>query len=285
MAIQWFPGHMTKALRMMESNIDLADIIGYVLDARAPLSCINPAFRNLIKDKPCLFILNKCDLADQEQTKRWAQCIEYSGYLAVQTSAIDLSNGAKIINALEKLAQNINVKYKSKGIFKPTRAMIIGVPNSGKSTVINCLCGRKATITGDRPGVTRGKQWVRLKNGIELLDTPGTVWSKFEDEQVARHLCFLGSIKDDVVDLYELSLALLEELSQLYPQMLSSRYALTDLNLTPTAMFEHIATKRGFVMRGGVLDTERCSKAILDDFRKGKIGKITLDKANNCQIF
>lgn len=277
MNIQWFPGHMTKALRMMEDNIKLVDIVGYVLDARAPYSCLNPAFEKLINNKPCLFILNKADLADPAQTTMWQQYFTNKGYECIATSATDLSHGAKIVTALGKLSKDINAKYKAKGIFRPVRAMIIGVPNCGKSTIINCLCGKKTAITGDKPGVTRGKQWVRLANGIELLDTPGTVWSKFEQEEVGRHLCFIGSIKDDVVDLYEVSLALLEELSHTYPQLIVDRYGSEVLDSNAETMHQLIAKRRGFVMRGGVVDTERCSKAIMDDFRKGKLGRITLD--------
>lgn len=280
MNIQWFPGHMTKALRMMQDNIKLVDIVGYVLDARAPASCINPAFEQLTEGKPILFILNKCDLADKAKVDKWVQYLSNQGKSVVTVSATDLSQANKINKALSAISVNLNNKYKAKGIFKPIRAMIIGVPNCGKSTIINCLSGRKSTVTGDRPGVTRGKQWVRLSSGVELLDTPGTVWSKFEDELVAQRLCFIGSIKDDIVDIYEVSLKLIEQLRQQYPQLLIDRYKIKDIDADSEVLHRDIAKSRGYIVRGGEVDWERTSKAIIDDFRKGKLGCITLEVPN-----
>lgn len=280
MNIQWFPGHMTKALRMMQDNIKLVDIVGYVLDARAPASCINPAFEQLTEGKPILFILNKCDLADKAKVDKWVQYLSNQGKSVVTVSATDVSQANKINKALSAISVNLNNKYKAKGIFKPIRAMIIGVPNCGKSTIINCLSGRKSTVTGDRPGVTRGKQWVRLSSGVELLDTPGTVWSKFEDELVAQRLCFIGSIKDDIVDIYEVSLKLIEQLRQQYPQLLIDRYKIKDIDADSEVLHRDIAKSRGYIVRGGEVDWERTSKAIIDDFRKGKLGCITLEVPN-----
>lgn len=280
MNIQWFPGHMTKALRMMQDNIKLVDIVGYVLDARAPASCINPAFEQLTEGKPILFILNKCDLADKAKVDKWVQYLSNQGKSVVTVSATDVSQANKINKALSAISVNLNNKYKAKGIFKPIRAMIIGVPNCGKSTIINCLSGRKSTVTGDRPGVTRGKQWVRLSSGVELLDTPGTVWSKFEDELVAQRLCFIGSIKDDIFDIYEVSLKLIEQLRQQYPQLLIDRYKIKDIDADSKVLHRDIAKSRGYIVRGGEVDWERTSKAIIDDFRKGKLGCITLEVPN-----
>ncbi len=278
MRIQWFPGHMTKALRMMEDNIKLVDIIGYVLDARAPMSSINPAFAKLTMGKPIVYIFNKCDLADRAKLDKWISYYRAQGHVCVTVSATNIGEASKISKALAEVSVGLNQKYKNKGIFKPIRAMIVGVPNCGKSTIINCLSGKKVTVTGDRPGVTRGKQWVRLASGVELLDTPGTVWSKFEDDLVAERLCFIGSIKDDVVDIYELSCALLTQLSQLYPQLLMDRYKVTDLSMSIAELHTAIGAKRGFVVRGGEVDWERTSKTIVDDFRKGKIGKVTFEE-------
>ncbi len=277
MSIQWFPGHMTKAMRMMEENVKIIDAVGYVLDARAPAACFNPEFTKLVGAKPCLFILNKCDLADSVKVEKWCAYFKNSGKPFVKLTATASAEASKITNALFDLTAEIRAKQQKKGVFKPTRCLILGVPNCGKSTIINCLSGRKAVITGDKPGVTKGKQWVRLKTGLELLDTPGTLWPKFENEQTAYELCFIGSIKDDVVDILDVSQTLLKTLSQLYPNSIAERYKANSVDKTSQQLFEEIATKRGFLLRGGEIDSERCAKAILDDFRKGKLGKITLD--------
>lgn len=277
MNIQWFPGHMTKALRMMEENVKIVDAIGYVLDARAPAACFNPSFEKIIGNKPVVFILNKCDLADDKKVEQWCNYFRHSSLPFVKITATASKEAGKITQAFASVTAPLREKLKSKGLFKPIRCLIIGVPNCGKSTIINCLSGRKAVITGDRPGVTKGKQWVRLQSGLELLDTPGTLWPKFDNDTVASRLCFVGSIKDDVVDLYEVACMLLAELSVMYPDYLKERFKLDDVSAQPNELFEQIASKRGFLLRGGDIDTERCAKAILDDFRKGKIGKITFD--------
>lgn len=277
MTIQWFPGHMTKALRMMEENAGIVDAIGYVLDARAPASCFNPSFNKIVGNKPCVFILNKCDLADERKVAEWREYFRSCNTPFVCVTATASAEAGKIASAFADITADLRGKYKAKGIFKPVRCLIIGVPNCGKSTLINCLSGRKTVITGDKPGVTKGKQWVRLQSGLELLDTPGTLWPKFENERIAARLCFIGSVKDDVIDLYEVSNLLLAELSEQYPQYLSERYKVPIDEKTTGELFEAIALKRGFLLRGGEIDYERCAKAVLDDFRKGKIGKITLD--------
>lgn len=277
MTIQWFPGHMTKALRMMEENVKIVDAIGYVLDARAPASCFNPSFNKIVGNKPCLFILNKCDLADPAKIDKWCKYFQSQGLAYVKVTATASAEAGKISNGFAEITADLRAKYKAKGIFKPVRCLVIGVPNCGKSTLINCLSGRKAVITGDKPGVTKGKQWVRLASGLELLDTPGTLWPKFDNEQVASRLCFIGSVKDDVVDMYEVSTMLLAELCSQYPNMLVERFKVDIDNKSTAEIFEQIALKRGFLLRGGEVDYERCAKAIVDDFRKGKIGRITLD--------
>ena len=277
MNIQWFPGHMTKALRMMEENVKIVDAIGYVLDARAPAACFNPSFQKIVGNKPCVFILNKCDLADPVKVDAWCKYFAQNGMPYVKVTATASAEAGKISKAFADITADLREKHKAKGIFKPIRCLIIGVPNCGKSTIINCLSGRKAVITGDKPGVTKGKQWVRLQSGLELLDTPGTLWPKFDDDTVASRLCFIGSIKDDVVDLYEVSTMLIEQLVEMYPNCLEERFKVQVADKNSAEIFEQIATKRGFLVRGGEIDTERCAKAILDDFRKGKIGKITFD--------
>ncbi|MCM1289256.1 MAG: ribosome biogenesis GTPase YlqF [Corallococcus sp.] len=277
MSIQWFPGHMTKALRMMEENIKIVDAVGYVLDARAPLACFNPSFEKIIGNKPCVFILNKCDLADAKKIDQWCSYFKNSNQRFVKVTATASAEAGKIVAAFDDATRFLKEKMKQKGVFRPVRCLVLGVPNCGKSTIINCLSGRKTTITGDKPGVTKGKQWVRLGNGLEMLDTPGTLWPKFDVEQLAYELCFIGSIKDDVVDLSDVSQKLLETLVNLYPQSVSERYKIETANKSAPTLFDEIAAKRGFLVRGGEIDSERCAKAILDDFRKGKLGKITLD--------
>lgn len=280
MSIQWFPGHMTKALRMMQDNVKIVGAIGYVLDARAPAACFNPSFEKIVGNKPCVFILNKCDLADNAKVDKWCAYLKQRGNKVVKVTATASAEAGKITSAFEEITLPLREKQRQKGVFKPVRCLILGVPNCGKSTIINCLSGRKTVITGDKPGVTKGKQWVRLKTGLELLDTPGTLWPKFDEEKLAYELCFVGSIKDDVVDLTDVALHLIGQLAQLYPQNLSERYKIETQGKTSQEIFDVIAQKRGFLLRGGEIDVERCSKAVLDDFRKGKMGKITLDLPN-----
>ena len=277
MNIQWFPGHMTKALRMMEENVKIVDAIGYVLDARAPASCFNPSFGKIVGNKPCVFILNKCDLADPAKVELWCKHFCENNVPYVKVTATASAEASKISSAFADITADLRAKYKAKGIFKPIRCLIIGVPNCGKSTIINCLSGRKTVVTGDKPGVTKGKQWVRLQSGLELLDTPGTLWPKFDSDLVASRLCFIGSIKDDVVDITEVAFALIEQLVELYPNCVEQRFNVQLEGKSTLEVFEQIAIKRGFLLRGGEMDSERCAKAILDDFRKGKIGKITFD--------
>jgi len=276
MNIHWFPGHMTKALRMMQDNIKAVDCIGYVLDARAPYSCLNPSFTKLLNNLPCLFILNKCDLADDNKLNDWKQ---YFGNMGKTILVSGTNNKFKneITSAFKSLSLPLVQKFRDKGVYRPIRAMIVGVPNSGKSTIINCLSPAKTAITGDKPGVTKGKQWVRLDNGLELLDTPGTLWSKFEDDRVAAHLCYIGSIKDDIVDIIEVAQTLVDELTQLYPDSLMARYKLSELTSGADNILRDICISRSLIMAGGVPDIERGAKVIIDDFRKGKLGKITLE--------
>lgn len=277
MKIQWFPGHMTKALRMMQDNIAICDCAGYVLDARAPFSCLNPQFEKLLGGKPCVFILNKCDLADSAKVSLWQRYFADKGYTTVSISGINSAEKKRIIDAFRQITKQISEKYKAKGVNKTIRAMIIGVPNSGKSTIINCISSRKATITGDKPGVTKGKQWVRLDIGLELLDTPGTLWPKFEDDTVAQHLCYIGSIKDDIVDVTEAGLLLCDELKIIYPKCFVTRYGIETDGKQSVNIMREICVKRGLLSSGGELDTDRASKVLLDDFRKGKLGRITLE--------
>jgi len=276
MVIQWFPGHMTKAIRGMEKDIKLVDLVIYVLDARAPFSCVNPEFAKLIGDKPIIYVLNKGDLADDKETNKWV-----SFFTTENTACIILnstqSNSAKILtDKIKALLQKKIQKYDSKGISMINRAMVLGVPNSGKSTLINNFCGKYKAITGDKPGVTKGTQWLRIGD-IELLDTPGTLWPSFENTDVARNLAYIGSIRDEVLDISELALDFIAKIRERYPQSLVKRYNIS-LDGEPVEVLEKICNSRKFVIRGGEVDWERGSRALLDDFRKGRLGRITLDK-------
>ncbi len=275
MRIQWFPGHMTKAVRLIEENLKLVDTVGYVLDARAPSACFNPIFDGLTKGKSAVYILNKCDLADPVKTRSFADNLKNQGKTVVCVSAINASAVKTLIEAFMSAEYDRIEKFRAKGIKRPVRAMIIGVPNCGKSTVINALSGKKKAVTGDKPGVTKGKQWVRLADGLELLDTPGTLWGKIEDEVSARRLCYIGSIKDDVVDVCELAPLLLSDLNEAYPKELASRYGADFSNMSGNEILSEICKKRGYSVKGGEPDTLRGAKATLDDFRKGKIGRIS----------
>lgn len=280
MNINWFPGHMTKALRLIEENVKLVDIICYVLDARAPLACINPKIDSIVGEKPIIYILNKSDLADNTKTNKWIE------YFNGKNSAISLDatkqlSAKLLINQLNNVKVARIDKFKNKGINTSIRVMIVGIPNSGKSTLINTLCGRNSAMTGDKPGVTKGKQWVKLANSMDLLDTPGTLWNAFDSQKLARHLAYIGSIKDDILDIVELCEFLIDELIILYPQALITRYNVEISNCTPLQIIDAICVKRAFLIKGGELDRERCCKAIIDDLRKGKLGRITFEIPEN----
>lgn len=276
MHIHWFPGHMTKSLRLIAENIKSVDAVVYILDARAPLSCLNESLDEIIKDKSVLYVLNKKDLADANKIKSWLQKFESQGKNAVTLSGTEKGEMSVLLSALKKIEKPKVKKFEQKGAFVPTRIMVVGVPNCGKSTVINTLCGKKSAVTGDKPGVTRGKQWVKLQNGMELLDTPGTLFPDFSNQTRAKHLAFIGSIKDEVVDPEELARELISCLAEKYPIEFAAKYGLSnpaDVNLS----MDEICKKRGCVIRGGEFDYERGAKALIDDFRKGKICKVTLE--------
>lgn len=269
---------MTKAMRMMEECVPLVDGVMVVLDARAPAATFNKKLKKLFGAKPALYILNKADLADGGKTDAFVTEINQSGALAVKCAAAQASSAAKQIGAkaLELLREK-RERDAAKGIVRPLKFMVAGIPNTGKSTIINALSGQKRAITGDRAGVTRGKQWIRCA-GFELLDTPGTMPPSFENQTLAQHLAYIGSINDDILDFYGLSLELLRELAAGYPALLKERYALEDLS-SPAAMLGGVCKRRGFIVRGGEYDFERGARALIDDFRKGRIGKITLESA------
>lgn len=268
---------MTKALRLIEENIKLVDIVCYVLDARAPLACLNPSINTILDDKPIVYILNKSDLADSNKVNLWVKHFVSSKFYAVALDATKSSSSKLLLNELNKIKLLRVDKFKNKGVNTSVRVMIVGIPNSGKSTIINMLCGRKSAMTGDKPGVTKGKQWVKLANAMDLLDTPGTLWSSIDSQRLARHLAFIGSIKDDILDITDLAVYLVEELLNQYPQAISTRYNIFTDSVKPIEIIDAICVKRGFVIKGGEYDRERCSKALLDDLRKGKLGRITFE--------
>ena len=275
--IQWFPGHMTKAMRMMQENVPACDGLIYVLDARCPAASFNEKLLKISGSKPVLYILNKSDLADNKADSL-LNIIGGERGNAVKINAANASSRKTILKALDKLVEEKREKNLQKGYTKVFRFMVVGVPNTGKSTVINLLAGSKRTVTGDKAGVTRGKQWIRLEN-FELLDTPGTMPPAFENQKLALHLAYVGSINDDILDLDDISLALLEELYEKYPARLEERYGIS--GGTPLEMLEAVAKRRGLILRGGEYDYERAERAVLDDFRKGRLGAITLDTADD----
>lgn len=271
--IQWFPGHMTKAMRMMQDNLSLVDGIIFVLDARCPAASFNPKLKKLANNKPVLYVLNKGDLADG-RADALLNVIRKKGAEAVKINAVNSNSRRDIAGAIEKLVAEKRAKALEKGYNKTFRFMIAGVPNTGKSTLINLLAGSRRAEVGDKAGVTRGKQWIRCES-FELLDTPGTMPPAFENQYLAAHLAFVGSINDDILDLDDIALLLLKELQEKYPESLKERYGIE--GGTPLEMLDTVCEKRGFKLRGNEYDYERAIRAVIDDFRKSKLGRITLD--------
>ncbi len=276
--IQWFPGHMTKALRMMEDSIKQVDCVIYVLDARAISSCMNPKFDKIIQNKPVLYIINKQDLVEKQDLQSWQKFFAKNDMDYVIADSISGRQKDIIIQKLRELNKKIIEKYANKGAIKSVRAMVVGVPNTGKSTLINSLCKQKRAITGNRPGVTRGKQWVSLTEGVDLLDTPGTLAPAYEDQERAIHLAFIGSIKDDVVALDDLTIELIKYYRKTNPQIFMERYKLDSFSEDNVEVLDNIAKNRGFLLNKNNYDYDRVYKAVLDDFRHQKLGKVMLDK-------
>ncbi len=271
--IQWYPGHMAKAMRMMRENLSLADGVIFVLDARCPASSFNPKLKELAGAKPLLYALNKGDLADGG-ADRLLDIIRRQGAQAVKLNSLNGGSKRDILGAMEKIVAEKRQKALERGYMRTFRFMVAGVPNTGKSTLINLLAGGRRAETGDKAGVTRGKQWIRIEN-FELMDTPGTMPPAFGNQTLAARLAFVGSINDDILDLDDIVLLLLEELGQKYPQSLAARYGIE--GGSPADMLDAVCQKRGFKLRGGEYDYDRAVRAVLDDFRKGKLGRITLD--------
>lgn len=273
--INWYPGHMKKTRELIQENLKLVDAVLEVIDARIPRSSRNPIIDELVKGKKRILVFNKSDLADNEATKAWAEEFQRQGFLSLTTNCMSGEGAARLLKRLENLQEEKNRGQARK---KPYRLMIVGVPNVGKSSLINRLTGRKSTQTGDRPGVTKGKQWLSLPGNMQLLDTPGILWPKFEDPEVGLNLAFCGSIKDEILDVASLALELISLLQREYPELLAQRYKLEELPQTPLETMEAAAQKRGCILPGKKIDYERIARVVLDEFRSGKIGKITLEK-------
>ncbi len=279
MYIQWYPGHMTKAMRMMQDSLKAADCVIYVLDARVINSSRNPAFDKMVEGMPILYVFNKCDMVERADVAAWEKYYRDRGEICVSVNSTSPKFRAEVISKLLLLNKAVIDKYASKGVNKTVRALVAGVPNTGKSTLINCLCGSKRAVTGNRPGVTRGKQWVKLAANIELLDTPGTLPPAFEDGERAVRLAMIGSIKEEVLDIAELGLETVKFFAERNYKPFAERYWLEDLSGEPLEIMDKIAKKRGYLLNKDNYDYERTARAILDDLRKLRLGKVMLDKA------
>ena len=277
MNVQWYPGHMTKAKRQMQEDIKLIDLIIELVDARVPLSSRNPDIDELGKNKSRLIILNKSDLADDRQNEKWKKFFEEKGFFVVKIDSRSKAGMKVIHNVIQEACKEKIERDRKRGIKnRPIRAMVVGIPNVGKSTFINSFAGRACAKTGNKPGVTKGKQWIRLNKGVELLDTPGILWPKFEDQQVGMRLAFVGSIKDDILNMEELALELIEYLRTNYQGLLAGRYQISEEG-TAVSVLEEIARVRGCLKKGEELDYAKASALLFDEFRSGKIGHITFE--------
>ena len=276
--INWYPGHMKKTKEMVQNNLKLVDVVIELLDARIPLSSKNPEIDKLAHNKPRVVVLNKSDLSDRAKLNKWISYYQSKGIKAIPVDTLKGSGVNKIVEECKNVTKEKMDALKEKGRKeRAIRVMIVGVPNVGKSSLINKLTGRKSTQTGDRPGVTKGKQWVRLKGNLELLDTPGILWPKFEDQKIALNLAFTRAIKDEILDIDTLGLKFIEKMSEIEPEKLKARYKLDSLGEEPLETMEMIVRKRGFILGRNELDYTRIAKTVLNEFREGKLGQITLE--------
>jgi len=275
--INWYPGHMKKTRELIAENLKMVDIVIEVIDARIPVSSRNPIIDELVKTKKRIIILNKSDLSDGRANAQWSDYFKKQGSMVLAMNCMSGGGVNQLYKILNRLQDEKNEGQIRK---KPLRMMIVGVPNVGKSSLINRMTGKKSAKTGDRPGVTKGKQWLGLENGMQLLDTPGILWPKFEDPEVGLNLAFCGSIKDEILDVATLALELIKVLQKDYPQLLKDRYKLDEIEENALTNMENIALKRGFILPGKRIDYERCGKTVLDEFRNGKIGNITLEQTS-----
>ncbi len=278
--IQWYPGHMTKAMRMIKENLKLVDAVCELLDARIPQASRNPDIDTLTAGKPRMIVLNRADLADPARTARWKRRFEEQGYAVLETDARSGRGVNGFVPAVRRLLKDKLREYEQKGQGgRPLRVMILGIPNVGKSTFINKVAGRKAALAGDKPGVTRGRQWISVDRGLELLDTPGVLWPKFDSQEVGELLAVTNAIKADVLDKETLAANFMLRLRKLYPQALTERYKFTpDPEANGFALLEQAAKKRGFLLSGGEYDLERMANTLLGEYHDGKLGRLTLEE-------
>lgn len=277
MNLQWYPGHMTKAKRQMQEDLKLIDLIIELVDARIPLSSRNPDIDELGKNKARLIMLNKSDLADERYNEQWSAYFQKKGFYVVKVNAKSGAGLKSIQGVIQEACKAKIERDRRRGIKnRPIRAMVVGIPNVGKSTFINSYAGKACAKTGNKPGVTKGKQWIRLNKTLELLDTPGILWPKFEDQEVGKRLAFIGSIKDEILNLEELSLELLDYIRTNYPGLLNTRYGIEEEG-TPVSLLEAVADKRKCLIRGQEIDYAKAAGIVMEEFRNGKIGRITLE--------
>lgn len=285
--IQWFPGHMAKTRRLMAQCMPLVDIVVEIVDARIPHSSRNPEIDKIAGAKPRLILLNKSDYADENCNKSWCNYFAAKGIKAIPTDCRSGKGLKSFTTTVGEVLKDQRARLEAKGMAgRPIRIMVVGIPNVGKSSFINRMAGSRRTQVGDRPGVTRGKQWVKLENKMELLDMPGVLWPKFDDKTVGEHLAFTGAIKDDIMDIEGLAARLTLRLRDLYPQLLAARYQLDEASMsqkTGAELLTEIASKRGMLIAGGEIDTLRAAAMLLDEFRGAKIGRISLETPQSIQ--
>lgn len=276
--INWYPGHMKKTKELVQKNLKLVDVVVELLDARIPFSSRNPDIDRFVGDKPRVVVLNKADISDPNKLNQWVDYYKKRGIKAIPVDTLKGKGVNKIIEECKnETKEKMEALVKKGRIERPIRIMIVGIPNVGKSSLINKLTGRKSTQTGDKPGVTKGKQWVKLKGNLELLDTPGILWPKFEDEEVALKLAFCRAIKDEVLDVDTLGLRLIAKLMEIEPEKLKERYKLNELGEEPIDTMDMIGIKRGLILKKNELDYTRIATTVLNEFRDGKMGRITLE--------
>lgn len=277
MHFQWYPGHMTKAKRMMQENIKLIDLIIELVDARIPMSSRNPEIDELGKNKARLIVLNKSDLAEEKKNDLWTECFQSKGFSVVKVNSKKGGGIKQIQSVIQEACKEKIERDRKRGILnRPVRAMVVGIPNVGKSTFINALAGKACAKTGNKPGVTKGKQWIRLNKNVELLDTPGILWPKFEDQTVGLRLAYIGSIKDEILNTEELAAELCKFLVENYKGVLAEKYTIEELE-DGFDMLRQIAESRHCLVKGSEYDTEKAARLLLDDFRNGRLGRITLE--------
>ena len=287
MNINWYPGHMKRTMDNIRASLKLVDIVGEIIDARIPISSKNPVIDDVLKDKPRIMILNKSDMADENETKKWLSYYRKQGYGAVVVDALHSKGLDKIYSVAKEMLADKFKKLEEKNLSAKTiRMMIVGIPNVGKSTFINSISKRKSAKIGDRPGVTKQVQWIKTKNDLELLDTPGVLWPKFEDERIGLHLAFTGAIKDEIMDIENLAFRFIDELNKKDVNILKNRYNLSEDSYEETIfLMDEIGRNRGAILKKNEIDYFKVANLVFDDFRKVKLGRITLETVEDIEKF